>query len=537
MKKLFSFIKKNINIIIVATISFGLRFINLGYSDYQGDEIKALYLPEAGQKLSDFLVSQKKGPVQFLITYLIKFIDNDYSNQFLVRLPFALAGVLAVIFFYKFVKLHFGERVAFYSSLFFSTSGLFIAFSRIVQYQSFVILFAVLGLYFLSLAGLSDKYKIKGIFLGLIFWALSILSHYDGVFIAPFAFYLLFAWFKNSDLTIRQKISTFLIAGVLSLGLLLIFYLPFMGSFSESTADYWESRITGSSSGKISSSKYTFSIYQPLFSLGLYFVLSFFGSVLIALGFMSRTILSLKKLPNIVRNFFDYTTDVMVSVQKGRVRIIAVILWVATAVGFFEGYVYIPGTHIYNYLLPAFILMGFGVVFIESAIFKVFEFPLVRLFNFLGIFLTVLFLTAQSYAVFVDHEREYPWENEKFLIWTFRKPDENFHLSLFGFPYYRNWDGIRNFVKSKPEIVAYYSNERKQIASFYLDYSRDHDKAGAYVHIMNPQSFIDYIRRDKVAYWISKYDPVYTLTENGRDKVRLYIMEPGTIEEIKQKGF
>ena len=78
MKKLFSFIKKNINIIIVATISFGLRFINLGYSDYEGDEIKALYLPEAGQKLSDFLVSQKKGPVQFLITYLIKFIDNDY---------------------------------------------------------------------------------------------------------------------------------------------------------------------------------------------------------------------------------------------------------------------------------------------------------------------------------------------------------------------------------------------------------------------------------------------------------------------------
>jgi hypothetical protein len=537
MKKLFSLIKNNINMLIVVAISIGLRFINLGYSDYQGDEIKALYLPEVGQNLSNFLVSQKKGPVQFLITYLIKFLDNSYSSQFLVRFPFALAGVLAVIFFYKFVKLHFGERIAFYSSLFFSTSGLFVAFSRIVQYQSFVVLFAVLSLYFLSMAGLSEKYKVKGIFLGLLFWALSILSHYDGVFIAPIAFYLLFSWFKNADLTVKQKISIFLIAGVLSLSLLLIFYLPFMSSFSESTADYWESRITGSSSGKISSSKYIFSLYQPVFSLGLYFVLSFFGSVLIVLGFMSRTILSLKNLPNFVRNFFDHTTDVMVSVQKGRFRIVAIILWVALAVGFFEGYVYIPGTHIYNYLLPTFILMGFGVVLIESAVFKVFEFPLVRIFNFLGIVLIISFLTVQSYVVFVDHKREYPWEDEKFLIWTFRKPDTNFHLSLFGFPYYRNWDGIKNFVMSKPDIVAYYSNERRQIAGFYLDYDRNYDRAGAYVHIMNPQSFTDYIGSDKVAYWISKYDPVYTLTENGRDKVRLYMMEPGTLEEIKQRGF
>ena len=97
------------------------------------------------------------------------------------------------------------------------------------------------------------------------------------------------------------------------------------------------------------------------FSLGLYFILSFFGSVLVALGFMSRTILNLKNLPNVVRNFFDHTTEVMVSEQKGRVRIIAVIIWVAVAIGFFEGYVYIPGTHIYNYLLPTFILMGFGM--------------------------------------------------------------------------------------------------------------------------------------------------------------------------------
>jgi len=161
MKKIFSFkyIKDNIRLIFLIIFSTALRLINLGYSDYQGDEIKALYLPSKGQSLIEFLIAQKKGPIQFLITYLLKFIDPSYENQFLIRLPFAIAGILSILFFYKFIKFHFGEKVAFYSSLFLSSNGLFIAFSRIIQYQSFSILFSILCLYFLSLSLKGDKYK------------------------------------------------------------------------------------------------------------------------------------------------------------------------------------------------------------------------------------------------------------------------------------------------------------------------------------------------------------------------------------------
>lgn len=174
------FLKENIFFIVVLATSFVLRFISLGYSDFQGDEIKALYLPLQGQTFFSYIIDQRKGPLQFIVTFLLKFIDPGYNNQFLMRLPFAIAGFFAVFFFYKLIELHFGKKIAFYTSLFFATNGFFVAFSRLVQYQALVILFGVLSLYFLSLASKNDKYKVRGIYFGLISWALSILAHYDG---------------------------------------------------------------------------------------------------------------------------------------------------------------------------------------------------------------------------------------------------------------------------------------------------------------------------------------------------------------------
>lgn len=539
MKKIVSFqyIKKNFKVISLVIFSSILRFMNLGYSDYQGDEIKALYLPSEGQSLVKFLIEQKKGPFQYLVTYLLKFIDPLYENQFLVRLPFAIAGLLSIFFFYKFIKLHFGEKIAYYSSLFLSFNGLLVAFSRIAQYQSFSILFSILCLYFLSLSLKVDKYKFSGIFLGLIFWAFSLLSHYDGFFVFPFVFYLIIKWFKREDIKTKDKIKIFVISGFVSAGLLAIFYLPFLSSLDTATSDYWLHRITGQSSGKISSSKYLFNLYQPIFSLKLYFVTSFLGSIFIMLGFFSDAILKIKSIPDYVKIFFSHSTEIMQSIKSDKFRIICLFLWVAITVFFFEYFVYISGTHIYNYLIPTTILMGFGLVAVESAVFKIFEYPLVRIFNFLFVYSIYLFLFVQSFVIFVDHTKEYPWENKKLLIWDLNKPDESYHLSLFGFPYYRNWEGIRNFAKSHPELQAYSSNERRQISGYYLDYDRNYEKSGLYVYVSNPQSFIEYISDDKAAYWVRNNAPVYILTSQGADRVRVYMMEPGTLEELIEKGF
>ena len=54
-------------IFLIVIFSFALfnRFYNLGYSDYQGDEIKAFFNPKADGDYFKFLIDQRKGPNQF----------------------------------------------------------------------------------------------------------------------------------------------------------------------------------------------------------------------------------------------------------------------------------------------------------------------------------------------------------------------------------------------------------------------------------------------------------------------------------------
>src|SRR3989339_2240934 len=129
MKKLI----ENINLVLFGVMvpAVILRLFNLGYSDYQGDEIKALYLPEDGQNFFSYLMDQRKGPVQFIVTYLLKFLNPDYTNQLVIRLPFALAGILSVFFLYKLVQIHFRKRAALISALLLGSNGFFLSIRRI----------------------------------------------------------------------------------------------------------------------------------------------------------------------------------------------------------------------------------------------------------------------------------------------------------------------------------------------------------------------------------------------------------------------
>jgi len=539
IKKIFTkeFFIENWQLLIVLGIAGVLRFTNLGYSNYQGDEIKALYLPEQNESFFEFLMDQRKGPVQFLVTFLLKFINPTYENELLMRIPFVLAGFFAVYFFFKLVEMHFNKKIAFYASLFFGTNGFFIAFSRIVQYQSFVIFFMILALYYLTLGLKTEKFKIKGIYWGLIFWALSILSHYDGVFIAPFAFYLIYEWFQGVKTAKKKKLLHFIRAGSLSGILIAVFYTPFVLSISEKTQEYWMGRITGAVSQKLSSSRYLFTVYQPIYAVHIYTALFILGIGFIFLGLVSKYIRNMNKLPKFIQRFFIHTTDLMQLIQKRKFFVFSILAWILIAVAFFEGLIYIPGTHIYTYLIPMFIILAFGLVTLESLVFKIFEYPLVVGFNTIGIFVLFAFLSLQSYTVFVDSYKEYPWEQEQFMFWTLPMPTPIYHLSMFGFPYYRNWEGIGDFISQFPEVEAYSTNERKSMARHYINLEKDTEKAGFFVHVRHPQSFTEDIIYEKADYWAQNYEPVHTLSRFGRDLVRVYLMEPGTLEEIQALGY
>ena len=530
--------KVDLSLVIVLCIAFILRFVSLGYSDFQGDEIKALFLPDESDSISEFLLTQRKGPIQFLVTFLIKLVDPLYVNQFLVRLPFALAGFLAVYYFYKLTKHYFGERTAFYASLLLATNGFFIAFSRIAQYQSFVILFSVLCLYILTLAVKDPRIKVKGLYLGMFFWAVSLLSHYDGIFILPAVLMIMLKWVKDIDLSYKLKVKTITLSLILFASLNLLFYIPFVMYLSQETKAYWAGRLIGDVSSKMSSSYYLFSVYQPIYVI--HFYIAFFIVMIIAFLLALCPNFIKKLLSNIssIKILFDTASEIILK-KIGLPKFFTLVFWFALPFIFLEAIVSIPGTHIYTYLLPAFILIAIGISFLEDVWLKItVKIRVIKPTLIKNILLGAMFsfFVVQSYFVFVDNYKEYPWQEEKFLLWTMPTPNPTYHISLFGFPYFRDWESISEFVSGNPEVSAYSTNERESISRHHVNLLKDTDKAGFYIFLQFPQSFTEHMLNDKALYWASKYPPVYTLSKGGADLVTIYKMPPGTLAEIREKG-
>ncbi|MFC1700420.1 hypothetical protein ACFLZ4_02130, partial [Patescibacteria group bacterium] len=329
----------------------------------------------------------------------------------------------------------------------------------------------------------------------------------------------------------------FIKASIVAILPVLVFYIPFILSISQNTQEYWLGRITGDVSSKLSSSRYLFTVYQPIYAIHIYTILFVLGISFIFLGLASKYIRNSEKLPKFIQRFFTHTTDLMQLIQKQKFLVYSLLGWIALTVIFFEGLVYIPGTHIYSYLVPMFIILAFGFITLESLVFKIFEYPIVVVFNALGILILFSFLFLQSYTIYVSNTKEYPWEQEQFFMWTLPTPTPIYHLSMFGFPYYRNWEGIGDFIAQFHDVTHYSTNERKSIARHYIKLEKDTEQAGFFVHVRHPQSFSEDIVYEKADYWAQNYEPVHTLSRYGRDLVRVYLMPVGSLEEIQLQGY
>lgn len=478
-------------IFLVLGVSALLRLVNLGYSNLQGDEIKALFLAPNGQSLTEFLLNQRKGPIQFLITGILKLFDANYANEFLLRLPFAIAGICSVLVLYKLVTQLFNTKVAFYASLLLSINGLFIAFSRIAQYQSFVILFALLTLYFLATA---DK-NVNKLYMAAVMWALSILSHYDGVFIAPMVGALVWQWYKNANLSKNKKLKVITKFALLFTLLISIFYIPFVLSLTDGTLNYWQGRITSAGS-KISSSHYLFELYNPIGMLYFYYLFSLIGLVF--------------------------------AIRKPTLSNIGLILWLAFPLIFMELLVSIPGTHIYTYLIPAIILIALGITTLEQQLQKV-KLKLFTQAYESVVALMLCFFTLIAFHIFVDNKYEYPWEEEAILRLQLAKPLQYYHLSLFGFPYNRHWEEIADYLASYDVTIPYTTNERGSISSYYIKNKRDGANAGFYVEIVNPQSYMPTTSNKRILEWISLNEPLKVYyNPDGKETAKIYLIPTAT---------
>jgi hypothetical protein len=512
---------KNFKLLLLLTIllvpTLILRFQNLGYSDYIGDEHKSFIQPLPGQSTFEFFMTRRKGPMQFVVSHIPYLITHDFRNELAQRLPYAMISVFAVVaFFFLVKKLTSNMWTAFIAAFLLSVNGFIVGFGRIAQYQNLNMLFSFLSLYFyLDLLSQNKKaLHLRSTLLGTLFFCLSTLSHWDSIFVLPVIAWIFIACVRNETYSREEKKVLLFRNFALGCLILLPFLLPYawFQITSEANKTYFIRRIELGHSN-LDRYKLLIELYNPF----------------ITLGFLAMT--SLISLLRIKKTWIYF-------------------VWFFFGLGVFELFVRKPGTHIYNFLIPAFILSAVGVTTFVRLMPKLLKaVPIVLITVLFG------FFYYQSFRILLDQTPEYPWRakrvfeldelgisqqirlRRKFYGETYitaynllrtKTPEYSLEqkLPLFGFPHYRYWNEINDFINEQNELTGescgYITNEVKTISEWYMDVDWTIDDCFYAVGVRYPLSFVNDYKFPQVG----NKKTVHTIDLGDETVVKIYRVDP-----------
>ncbi|MDC0449090.1 hypothetical protein OAL67_00585 [bacterium] len=472
--------------LILFLVTVSLRFINLGYSDYISDE-PGTFFYRGGKKnpemsVSEFILSQRKGPLQLFVGYVPYSIVGNYDNELAQRIPFTLFNIGAVIIFYFLIKKLTGNYwVAFFSAFLFSTNGLITAFGRVAQYQSLNLFFSFGALYFFSDLLFEGRDHVKSTLLGTLMFCLSFLAHWDAVYILIPIFFIVL---KSG----KFKLALYnVILALLFLAPFMVPYILRMQALPENIS-YAQSRIGFLNPFLDRQNLFRFYLYNPFLTLPVYLV----GGVL---G--------------------------LVQIKKKMDHSYIFLFWFVGVLLVFRFFIEYTGSHFYNIFVPATVLAGLGIYYVCTLLKPL----LLRIPIFVLVTAILGFLFYQTYILFVDHKLEYPWQREKILVWETRKythEDEMRHK--IGFTHGRKWKEINEFVneqnKLNGENFGYFTNEYPQVAKYYMDTVFRGGEGGFYaIGVKRPQSFSNDYKFPQIK---GKHTVHKIYNEEGNSIVRIY---------------
>ncbi|MFC1700150.1 ArnT family glycosyltransferase [Patescibacteria group bacterium] len=444
---------------VVVALGF-LRFYNLGHSEYIPDETTVLYpLKESRGFSREFFLNQRKGPLQFVISYIPFIFEKNIFDEGVFRLPFAIASTLSLVFFYLFIRNISGRKlVALLSTFLIGVCGFTVGLGRIVQYQGLNLLFSSAALYFYSLILIgSTKRRLVNSLLGTFFCCLSLLSHWDAVFYFPIMFWIFGRLLIDKDVPRDFKIKIIITNIFLSMLLLLPFLLPYIKSISASNLEYFETRVGAGGENntfieKLTGYKSKVDLYNPFYYLWL-----ILGSAALA--------------------FLNFR------------RTKAVFSWFIINFLIFLLFIKHEGTHLYNLFIPLSILSGFGLTLLIDKFNRVWKIIIATL-----TFVPLLFFFYQSFLVFACVQKEYPFERETILgRETKRYTHKQLPNNVIGFPIRRGWVEINEYLKELG-YPRYITNENQSISNFYVEGMYGEGEGVYYIiGIKKPLSFtLDY---------------------------------------------
>lgn len=204
-------------IIIIAIV---LRIYKLGSYNFAGDEaklvIRSVWLLKGLKGLLNFDLSRENlfsfygifahthPPIELL--FPLPFLLFGV-NEWLVRLPYALLGIISIIFCYHFVKKEISANFALLSLPIFAWSSIMVGYSRDITYSFIHILLS--GVLVFTLIKYAKKPNKHSFNLLMIITGLCLLTHVDFIAVLPLVIYVIFQ--KISRLKFNQITKGFLI--------------------------------------------------------------------------------------------------------------------------------------------------------------------------------------------------------------------------------------------------------------------------------------------------------------------------------------
>jgi 4-amino-4-deoxy-L-arabinose transferase-like glycosyltransferase len=522
----------------VLLLAAGLRFVNLGYSEFQGDE--AIVIVRAAKALEGdeaILFQHKKGPAELTVV-MATWRLTGFINEPLARLPFAWANLLGVAALFLIGRRVGGRRLGLLAAALIAVEGYLVAFGRIAQYQSLVFALSALGL--LALLAYEQGGGRGLVPLAAALFAGGFLAHYDAALALPAGLFLMGArlWRERGNWRQHWPVP---LAGLLGLALVALFYGPFLQSgYVDFTSDYIAKRV-GSTRVLYNHLRNTFelsTVYDSVYLLGLLaFALSVrllvlgrrrgrsgaaLAALLLLLAGTAFVWPALWERGEVTLAWLPYTLLLVGGLwapgESAGER--ALWLWLGVPALFYLFFVELPFTHIHTAFAPWALVAGMGLLTLGEGAPRL-PLPVRRLVGGATALLLAL-IVYYPVLIFVDHTPEYrrtfPRNRSPFYPTPYEEIPEH---GLFGFPYRAGWKTVGRLMQTGELAGPYISNEEPPITDYYL-----HDAArwpcptpNLYITAVDVQDEL-YIRWDQVN--APYYPPDVVVNVQGTPKLTVH---------------
>ena len=284
-----------IPLVMILLVAGFFRFASLGYSEFQGDEVKAM-MPAARVLAGDpdaLMLERKKGPAEILLP-MLPWRLAETTDEASARLPFALAGLGTLVTVFLLGRKLGGDPAGFAAAGVAALNGLLIAFSRIVQYQAVVLWMSALAV--LCAWEWYERGRTRWVLLAGVFTGIGLLAHYDALAVMPVLAYIaLLAFSRSNTLGRRRAWWRDALLGALCMALVVVpFYGPYLLTPQVgATASYLGKRI---GEGLLKNTIDKFLTYSTFYNSFLYIALTG-GLILAFMAWRVHSAPALRRIP------------------------------------------------------------------------------------------------------------------------------------------------------------------------------------------------------------------------------------------------